>query len=152
MFAIAAEDLAAVLLQVRIAFPREACGLLVGTVIRERVRLSVAATGSERNSVTSFHIPDAAIASARMALRVGSTLRGVFHSHILGPARPSRRDIAGPKAMGELWLIYSVRFRDLALYQWDGERFDRKRLRTLVSGSGGTGLVRRGSTVGDRQP
>ena len=129
MFAIEIDALANLLRQARLAYPREACGLLVGAAARGGVRLSVLATETDRNTAVSFLIQDAAVERGQKALRSGETLCGVFHSHILGPARPSRRDRAGARTPGELWLIYSLRFRDLKLYEWDGGQFTRKRLR-----------------------
>src|SRR6202051_3066050 len=109
------------LTHVRAAFPREASGLLLRRDFKRFTILSVAGTSSTDNTPLSFRIRDGAIEKIAESLRGSDTrICGCFHSHVLGKAYPSSHDCAATKESGDLWLIYSVRFRDLHLYRWDG--------------------------------
>lgn len=113
---------------VQAAFPREASGLLLRREFRRFTVLSVAGTSSEENTLFSFRIRDAAIDKIAESLRgSGTRIGGCFHSHVVGAARPSSRDCAATKEPGDLWLIYSVRFRNLNLFGWDGMTFQKER-------------------------
>jgi proteasome lid subunit RPN8/RPN11 len=119
--------------QVRAALPREASGLLVGESCARATALSVYGTRSDENTPVSFRIRDEAIRNIEESLcGTGVRVRGCFHSHVLGAARPSRYDRDGARAAGELWLIYSVRRRELRLYEWDGKTFQKRRFRISV--------------------
>jgi proteasome lid subunit RPN8/RPN11 len=123
----------ALLIGVREAFPKEASGILVQQAYKRVSVLSLVATSSEINTPTSFRIEDDAIESVQRSLaHTRARVCGYFHSHIGGPARPSSRDVAGAKDQGELWLIYSVRFRDLRLFRWNGAAFERERFRLAL--------------------
>ena len=113
----------------RDAFPREAAGLLIGRRRDSATALSVYPTPIDENTLLSFKIRDTTIRSVRERLNGGATIRGCFHSHLVGAARPSKHDRAGAQTPGDLWLIYSLRFHELKLYEWDGERFHRRRFR-----------------------
>jgi proteasome lid subunit RPN8/RPN11 len=115
----------------RLAYPREACGVLIGAARGHVTRLSVMATTAEENTSLSFVIRDRAIQTIAQSLDKSSAVRGCFHSHVLGPARPSKRDCTAHKSRGDLWLIYSLRFLDLRLFTWDGARFSRTRFRVV---------------------
>jgi proteasome lid subunit RPN8/RPN11 len=76
----------------RRAFPQEACGLLAG-----------GGAGAERylpmsnvaGSTTRFQMDPVEFARRERELReAGLSIRGFFHSHPRGPARPSPADIA----------------------------------------------------------
>lgn len=109
------------------AFPREASGLLLRQEFKRFKVLSVAGTSSEENTLHSFRIRNAAIDKIAVSLRgSGTRICGCFHTHI-GVARPSRHDRAATKEPGDLWLIYSVRFRNLNLFKWDGMTFKKER-------------------------
>lgn len=109
---------------VKQALPREAAGLLLRREFKSFTILSFAPTSNEENTLLSFRISDAAIDRIAESLMNRDTrICGCFHSHILGAARPSPKDSAAIKKSGDLWLIYSVRFRNLRLFSWDGLRF-----------------------------
>ncbi len=116
------------LTHVRTTFPREASGLLIRRELKRFTILSVEGTSSEENTLLSFRIRDEAIDKIAESLKdSGARVCGCFHSHVVGAARPSRYDRATTKEPGDLWLIYSMRFRDLNLYRWDGLMFQKER-------------------------
>lgn len=109
------------------ALPREASGLLAQRLVDGFAVLSVVIASSDENSLCSFRIRDSFIEKVEKFLSGSKTrICGCFHSHVLGPAYPSKLDSAGPKKRGELWLIYSVRFRQLHLFEWNGVAFRRR--------------------------
>lgn len=131
VYFIAVANIDAILENVRSAFPREASGLLLGETFAGVTILSVRPTPSDENTPVSFRIRAKMIRRIEESLRnVDVQIRGCFHSHVLGPARPSKFDCAGMKAAGDLWLIYSARFHELRLFEWDGNAFQRKRFRS----------------------
>lgn len=84
------------------ARPREACGLLLGTVGR------IIALAPSRNLAAA---DDAFEIDTAMHLRLQRTTRsviGVWHSHPRGPAVPSARDLAGAWDPALLWLITGI--------------------------------------------
>lgn len=132
VYAFGTGSIGAVLKDARSAFPREASGLLLGKRSAGVTILSICATPSDENTLVSFRIRDETIRKIEESLRGGPVqIRGCFHSHVVGAARPSKYDCMGVKAVGDLWLIYSVRFCELRLFQWDGNAFQRRRYRIL---------------------
>lgn len=116
------------------ALPREGAGLLLRREFKRFTVLSVAATSNEENTLLSFRIRDVAISKiAESLIDSGTKICGCFHSHVLGAARPSKRDCAATKKRGDLWLIYSVRFCNLNLFSWDGATFQKERYRIAPS-------------------
>jgi proteasome lid subunit RPN8/RPN11 len=72
------------------AYPREACGLLVGrdTASRFLPMKNIAASSSE------YEMDPAELITALREIRqAGETLLAIFHSHPHGPAEPSKTDI-----------------------------------------------------------
>jgi proteasome lid subunit RPN8/RPN11 len=112
--------------------PSEASGLILAKNFEEHILLSFIETSSEENTMISFRIRDKEIKEIAHSIE-GSGLRicGCFHSHILGPARPSYFDGIAPKTVGDLWLIYSVRFLDFNIFSWDGNAFHKERFRLI---------------------
>ena len=133
MYLLPIDQIEQLLTHVKAAFPREASGLLLRRELRRFSVLSIAGTSSEENTLISFRIRDAAIDKIVASLR-GSDKKicGCFHSHVVGPARPSSRDCDASKEPGDLWLIYSLRFRDLNLFGWDGLAFQKERFRIVA--------------------
>lgn len=112
------------------AFPCEAAGLLLGREVGRYTVLTITDMGSSENTLLSFRIRDAAIAQVAASLEGSETkIRGCFHSHVLGDARPSRTDCEGAKDFGDLWLIYSLRLRRLNLFRWRGRAFTKEPFR-----------------------
>lgn len=104
--------------------------MLLGEGSARATILSVCATRSDENTLVSFRIRDETIRKIENSLRSGDVqIRGCFHSHIAGAARPSKYDRKGAKDVGDLWLIFSVGFHELRLFEWDGIAFQRKRFR-----------------------
>jgi proteasome lid subunit RPN8/RPN11 len=122
---------------VNAAFPREAAGLLLRQESRKGiVLLSVVPLSPTENTPFSFRIRDASIDDVEKSLaNSGMKVCGCFHSHVFGPARPSKHDCAALKCPGDLWFIHSVRFRRLRLFLWDGRRFRTERFRIALSAS-----------------
>lgn len=119
---------------VRAALPREAAGLLLRREFKSFTILSFAPTSIEENTLLSFRISDAAIdRMAESLMNRDTRICGCFHSHILGAARPSPKDSAAIKKSGDLWLICSVRFRNLRLFSWDGATFQKERFKIVPS-------------------
>lgn len=130
MYIIPIDQIERLLACVQTALPREASGLLLKRELPRCAVLSFAATSNQENTPLSFRIRDEAIEKIAASLK-GSGVRtcGCFHSHVFGAARPSRQDCAAAKEPGDLWLIYSARFRSLNLFGWDGAAFQKKRFR-----------------------
>lgn len=85
-------------------YPREACGLLLGTpghvAVAERTRNI--APDPERG----FEIDPAALLGAQRAARAGGpALIGWYHAHPNGLAEPSATDAARAREEGRWWLI-----------------------------------------------
>ena len=134
MYILPIDELEKVLTSAQTAFPRETSGLLLRQKFGRFTLLSLTVTSSAENTVLSFRIRDAAINEIAESLKGASTtIGGCFHSHIIGPARPSSRDCAATKEPGDLWLIYSVGFRDLNLFRWSGMTFQKARLLIVPS-------------------
>ena len=128
MFLVPIDQIEQLLAHAHAALPREASGMLAQRVADRFAVLSVVGASSDENSLRSFRIRDSFIETVEKSLRgSGTTICGCFHSHVLGSAYPSKLDSAGPKKQGELWLIYSVRFRQLHLFEWNGVAFRRRR-------------------------
>lgn len=112
------------------AFPCEAAGLLLGRQVGRYTVLTITVMSSTENTPLSFRIRDATIVQVASSLKGSATkIYGCFHSHVLGDARPSRADCEGAKEFGNLWLIYSMRFRRLKLFRWHGTAFFSERFR-----------------------
>jgi proteasome lid subunit RPN8/RPN11 len=134
MYLIPLDQIEQVLTHVKTAFPLEASGLLIRREVKQFTVLSIAPTSPEENTPFSFRIRDATVAEIMGSLK-GSSARiaGCFHSHVFGVARPSARDCAAKKEAGDLWLIYSWRFRNLTLFEWDSVKFQRELFRIIPS-------------------
>lgn len=110
-FVIAAADLAAIDRAAAAAWPREACGLLLGlrtgealTVARVVIAENVSETPERRFEVD----PRALFAAHRAAREAGQEVLGPWHSHPNGADRPSATDTARARLAGEAWLIVPV--------------------------------------------
>lgn len=77
--------------QARTAYPREACGLLVGRGMAGRL---VAITNISDNAQEFEMEPSELVAVLRDLRGSGEELVGIFHSHPNGPAKPSPTDVA----------------------------------------------------------
>ena len=86
------------------AAPREACGLLFGSVdVIESVQV---VENHAENPETHFEIDPRALFAALKAERAGGPkLAGYFHSHPGGDATPSATDAAMAAPDGKLWVI-----------------------------------------------
>lgn len=115
---IAVEQVAAFVAHAVRALPREASGLLVAD---RAAMLTFVPTAGRANTRRSFYISAGEIAAVTARLRgSGSAIAGCAHSHPCGSAVPSRHDRGSAEAARRLWLIYSVRRRELALFEWSG--------------------------------
>ncbi len=95
----------------RSAFPREACGILLGE--GERITDFREAQNVHPTPETHFEIdPQTLIDAHRCARAGGAQVIGYFHSHPVGPARPSATDAALASAVstnwGSIWAIYGT--------------------------------------------
>ncbi len=112
------------------SFPVEASGVLLCKKSHNGFILYVAPCSSKENTTVSFIIRDIEIKKVKAN---NPTLQfcGCFHSHVIGPAYPSKMDCSGKKSPGELWLIYSARYKQLRLFSWDKTKFFQKNF-TLI--------------------
>ncbi len=114
----------------RQALPNEACGVLLGRPRRRDIELHLVLTSSAENTPASFIIRTATYRQVQSsAAGSGLTVCGCFHAHPRGSSRPSKRDRRAEKNVGDLWLIYSLNWRELKLFAWDGRDFERQRYR-----------------------
>jgi predicted GIY-YIG superfamily endonuclease/proteasome lid subunit RPN8/RPN11 len=96
----------------RAAYPREACGLLLG----EGTRITEARVTANVHPLpeTHFEIDPQALVDAHRAARSGGLqVLGYFHSHPAGPPEPSATDRACAAGDGRVWAILAgddVRF------------------------------------------
>lgn len=103
------------LTETRRCAPLEACGLLGGC--GEEVLRFVPCKNMLESS-RRFAIAAEEIAAAEWAfLHEGLAVVGVFHSHPLGPARPSATDLRSAHDADALYLISSARSGDLRAYR-----------------------------------
>ncbi len=92
-----------ILVHCRSGLPNEACGLLAGT--GELVR-GVYPIANADVSPTSYTIePAGHFAALTDAEARGWELLGAFHSHVDGPAYPSRRDVGDAAEPDWVWLV-----------------------------------------------
>lgn len=134
MYVFPADEIEKVLASAERAFPKEASGLLLRQEFGRFTLLSLTETSNDENTPLSFRIRDEAIEKIAKCLKgSGKTICGVSHSHVVGQARPSSIDCAATKARGDLWLIYSVAYRNLRLFEWDGMAFQRTRFKIVPS-------------------
>jgi proteasome lid subunit RPN8/RPN11 len=97
--------------EARRAFPREACGLLLGTR-DEAGRAHVARVVPAPNTASGpdrFEIdPALLLALHREARGAGEAIVGHYHSHPNGSPAPSARDLAEAAWPGLVWLIAAL--------------------------------------------
>ncbi|MBO9713531.1 M67 family metallopeptidase [Sphingomonas sp.] len=90
--------------EARLAAPREACGLLLGT--GDMIEVAEVARNVAPDPLRHFEIDPAALFAALRAERAGGRrLIGYWHSHPSGDAEPSDTDRAMAAPDGKLWLI-----------------------------------------------
>jgi proteasome lid subunit RPN8/RPN11 len=86
------------------AYPREACGLLLGT--GQRLAMIRPAANIHDQPDQHFEIdPKALIAAHRDARGGGLDVLGYYHSHPTGRAEPSGEDRAQASGDGRVWAI-----------------------------------------------
>jgi len=95
------------------AYPREACGLLVGHIVDGTVFYVSEAVESPNLAPAGqpdrFEIdPALRLRLQREAREQGKAVVGIWHSHPDGPARPSATDLAGAWEVGLVWLVVQV--------------------------------------------
>lgn len=92
------------LTEARAAFPREACGLLLGEP--GRITHALPARNVHVRPETHFEIdPQALIDAHRAARGGGPQVLGYYHTHPSGPPRPSAEDIRMAAGDGRIWAI-----------------------------------------------
>ena len=132
MYVFTVDQISRIIKQAKETFPRECCGLLLWKASRARGVLSVVPTVDTENTSVSFLIKSSTLREVREFARAsGAEVRGCFHSHVIGAARPSKHDSRASKEAGGLWLIYALRSGRLNLFAWSGGRFVRKRFRIV---------------------
>lgn len=95
------------------AWPREACGLLIGHATPEGWRIVRAAPAANRagDPVQAFELDPAVRAAWQRRLREtggAETVIGHYHSHPGGAPRPSAADRARAEETGLIWLIVAA--------------------------------------------
>ena len=79
------------------ALPSEACGVLLGTVLDDEIRITShrPVTNDAGAAARAYAIPgDVVLAIQHEAEREGLDVVGFYHSHPNGPASPSATDLA----------------------------------------------------------
>ena len=90
--------------QAAAAYPREACGLLLGE--GERIDLVQPCANIHTQPENFFEIdPRALVDAHRAARRGGPQVVGYYHSHPGGPPEPSATDRASGTGDGRVWAI-----------------------------------------------
>ncbi len=89
------------------AAPRECCGLLIGKMERDALRITAMHPAQNAAARTDrFEIAPQDHFDAQRAARAGGhAVIGCYHSHPGGAAQPSAFDLAGAQQEGFLWLI-----------------------------------------------
>ena len=91
----------------RNAHPQEACGLLLGS--GNQITRFCQTANVHPAPETHFEIdPQALIDAHREAREGGPQVLGYFHSHPVGPARPSATDRAMASGDGRVWAIAGI--------------------------------------------
>jgi proteasome lid subunit RPN8/RPN11 len=86
------------------AFPKEACGILLGE--GAKITAFLEATNVHHAPETHFEIDPQALINAYRAEREGGPqVLGYFHSHPKGPAAPSATDQKMAAGDGKIWAI-----------------------------------------------
>lgn len=86
------------------AYPREACGLLLGEP--GRITHALPARNVHARPETHFEIDPQTLVDAHRAARSGGPqVLGYYHAHPLGPPRPSAEDIRMAAGDGSIWAI-----------------------------------------------
>lgn len=117
---------------VQSTFPLEASGIILGQELGKYAVLYFIETNIAENTPFTFCIRDSEIFKISESIK-GSDKKiyGCFHSHIFGAARPSIYDFSADKNMGDLWLIYSVKFSDFKIYKWSGIAFQNQSFKII---------------------
>ena len=115
---VTSEALTAMLAAAAAAYPREACGVLLGE--GSRITRAVETTNIHPEPATHFEIDPQALIDAHRAARSGDgpQVIGYFHSHPAGPPAPSATDRACAARDGRVWAI--IAGADAAFWR-DGE-------------------------------
>ncbi|WP_120716292.1 Mov34/MPN/PAD-1 family protein [Tsuneonella amylolytica] len=94
----------AMLARASAAYPREACGLLLGRA--GTIETATLAANVHSNPDTHFEIDPQALVDAHRAARAGGPeVIGYWHSHPHGPPAPSATDRAHGTGDGRVWAI-----------------------------------------------
>ncbi|QFT76962.1 Mov34/MPN/PAD-1 family protein [Erythrobacter sp. THAF29] len=89
----------------RSAYPREACGLLLGE--GERISTFIETRNVHATPETHFEIdPQSLIDAHRSSRHGGPEILGHFHSHPQGDAEPSSTDLELAAGDGKVWAIW----------------------------------------------
>jgi proteasome lid subunit RPN8/RPN11 len=103
---IAPDLIEAMLQSARAAVPEECCGLVIGTPDGEVTRLVPAANVHEEPLRFFTLDPKAQFAVLRQLRdQTDEILLGHYHSHPIGPAEPSARDLADADDAEMVWLL-----------------------------------------------
>jgi proteasome lid subunit RPN8/RPN11 len=99
-----AQVIAAILAEASRCAPEECCGILLGR--GQRINAVLTAANVHPSPRTHFEIDPHALVNAHRAARAGGpTVLGYYHSHPVGPARPSATDGADAAHDGAVWAI-----------------------------------------------
>ncbi|KEO90293.1 peptidase [Erythrobacter longus] len=86
------------------AYPREACGILLGE--GARIMRFVEAANVHQAPETHFEVDPQTLIDAHRSARKGDLrVLGYFHSHPKGPAKPSKTDQRSAAGDGKIWAI-----------------------------------------------
>jgi len=115
------------------SFPKEAAGIIIADKFSTNFILTFVETSTKENTWFTFRIRDGEIKKIENSIsETNKRICGCFHSHTIGQASPSRLDCEAKKKIGDLWLIYSVKFLEFNLYKWNGKSFQKVSFRVQL--------------------
>lgn len=98
-------------LEAKKAFPREACGILVGKKGEEAITGAVPSPNRARSGNEFLIDPGVQLKTQRETRARGLSVIGIYHSHPSGESDPSIADKKGPSSPGLFWLITALKTR-----------------------------------------
>lgn len=105
---IPAKALALIEAEAKAAFPKEACGFLVGKKGGDFILETISAPNLFPGPDQFLIDPEFHLKTQRELRDQGLAIIGVYHSHPGGDSTPSPQDRAGPNTPGFYWLITSL--------------------------------------------
>ncbi|MGS0527662.1 Mov34/MPN/PAD-1 family protein [Zobellia nedashkovskayae] len=107
-------------------FPCEICGLI--GINTDKYLHPLFVKNEDLNPLRNFRISNGSVAKAKIELnKRGFAFIGVIHSHPKTMAKPTTSD-KNYNMGNSLWIIYSVCYKELKIYKWNGRIFIEQKL------------------------